>query len=109
MALSPDLAQGWVEEKKAALGDPEFRRLYLAGDQALSWDPDDPRLEKIAGAMADWAARRDRETVAPPDGQAISDMPLVAALIDSYVASSSPALRKLGELSKAKLQSRSPS
>ena len=47
--------------------------------------------------------------MAPPDGRAISDMPLVAALIDSYVASSSPALRKLGELSKAKLQSRSPS
>jgi DNA-binding transcriptional MerR regulator len=108
MALTPQLAPGWVEAKKAAMADPEFRRLYLAGDQALSWDPDDPRLEKIAAAMADWAARRDRETVAPPDGRAISDMPMVAALIDSYVASSSPALRKLGELSKAKLQSRGP-
>ncbi len=109
VALTPELAPGWVEEKKAALADPEFRRLYLAGDQALSWDPGDPRLEKIAETMADWAARHDRETVAPPDGPAIGDMPMVAALIDSYVASSSPALRKLGELSKAMLRDRSPS
>ena len=108
-ALTPDLASGWVEEKKAALADPDFRRLYQAGDQALSWGPDDPRLEKIAESMADWAARHDREAAAPPDGPAISDVPTVAALIDSYVASSSPTLRKLGELSKAKLQSRSPS
>jgi DNA-binding transcriptional MerR regulator len=109
MAVTPELALGWVEEKKAAMADPEFRRLYLAGDQALSWDPDDPRLEEVAEAMAGWAARHDRDTAAPPDGRAISDIPMVAALIDSYVASSSPALRKLGELSQAKLQSRSPS
>jgi DNA-binding transcriptional MerR regulator len=109
LALTPQLAPGWVEEKKGALADPEFRRLYLAGDQALSWDPGDPRLEKLAETMADWAARRGRESVAPPDGRAIGDMPMVVALIDSYVASSSPALRKLGELSKAKLRDRTPS
>jgi DNA-binding transcriptional MerR regulator len=109
MALTPELAPGWVQEKKAAMADPEFRRLYLAGDQALSWDPDDPRLDKVAESMADWAVHHDRETVAPPDERTIGDMPLAVALIDSYVASSSPALRKLGELSKAKLQSRSPS
>jgi DNA-binding transcriptional MerR regulator len=106
MALTPELAPGWVEEKKAALADPEFRRLYLAGDQALSWDPDDPRLEKIAEAMAAWAAQHNRAP-APPDGPPGSDMALVVALIDTYVASSWPALRKLGELSKAIMRNRS--
>jgi DNA-binding transcriptional MerR regulator len=106
MALSPELALGWVEEKKAAMADPEFRRLYLAGDQALAWDPEDPRLEKIAASMADWAAEHDQETAPPPDRRTASDMAAVVALIDSYVASSSPALRKLGELSKAMLRDR---
>jgi DNA-binding transcriptional MerR regulator len=106
MALSPELALGWVEEKKAAMADPEFRRLYLAGDQALAWDPEDPRLEKIAASMADWAARRDQEIAPPTDRRTASDMAAVVALIDSYVASSSPALRKLGELSKAMLRDR---
>jgi DNA-binding transcriptional MerR regulator len=109
LALSPELALGWAEEKKAALADPEFRRLYLAGDQALSWDPDDPRLNKIAESMAEWAAQRDKRTAPPRDRPGADDLALVAALIDSYVASSSPALRKLGELSKAMLRDRSPS
>jgi DNA-binding transcriptional MerR regulator len=109
LALSPELALGWAEEKKAALADPEFRRLYLAGDQALSWDPDDPRLNKIAEWMAEWAARRDKRTAPPRDRPGAGDLALVAELIDSYVTSSSPTLRKLGELSKAMLRDRSPS
>jgi DNA-binding transcriptional MerR regulator len=109
LALTPELAPGWIEEKKAALADPEFRRLYLAGDQALGWDPADPRLERVAASMADWAARRDDTTAPPPDGQAGRDMARVTALIDSYVASSSPALRRLGEISKAMLRDRGAS
>ena len=43
-ALSPELVPEWVQVKRAALDDPEFRRIYVLGDQAFDWDPADPRL-----------------------------------------------------------------
>ena len=55
-ALSPDLVPEWVSTKRAALDDPEFRRIYVLGDQALDWDPADPRIADLADAMADWAS-----------------------------------------------------
>lgn len=52
MGLRLDLASTFDKE---ALGDPVFRRLYLAGDKAFGWDPADPRLTELAALMADWS------------------------------------------------------
>jgi DNA-binding transcriptional MerR regulator len=38
-ALSPELVPAWAAEKARQLSDPEFRRLYLACDEAYDWDP----------------------------------------------------------------------
>ena len=35
VALSPELIPEWVSTKRAALDDPEFRRIYVLGDQAF--------------------------------------------------------------------------
>ena len=61
-ALSPELVPEWVSTKRAALDDPEFRRIYVLGDQALDWDPADPRIAELADAMADWAAHSRPDT-----------------------------------------------
>ena len=105
VAISPELAPGWAKEKKAAMADPEFRRLYLAGDEALDWDPADPRLAKLAEAMADWAAQRDQDTGQPPSEPTGSDS-VAVTLMNSHVATSSPAWQKLNDLSKDLLRDR---
>ena len=56
-ARSPGRAAGLADDKRTALADPEFRRLYLAIDRAFDWDPADPRLDELAGAMVAFAAR----------------------------------------------------
>lgn len=67
-ALSPELIPGWAAEKARQLADPEFRRLYLACEAAIDWDPDDPRIDDLVAVMAEWAGRQDTpETVGNGD------------------------------------------
>ncbi|HYI58375.1 MAG TPA: MerR family transcriptional regulator [Microlunatus sp.] len=44
----PELLGSSLATKLAYLDDPEYRDLLLALDEALSWDPDDPRLHGLA-------------------------------------------------------------
>lgn len=57
MAVSPELVPELAAAKTAALADPDFRRLYLAWEQAYDWDPDDPRLVELAAEGAAWLAK----------------------------------------------------
>ncbi|HEY2506908.1 MAG TPA: MerR family DNA-binding transcriptional regulator [Streptosporangiaceae bacterium] len=104
-ALSPDVVQAWAAEKLAALRDTEFRRLYLACDEARSLDPADPRLAELAAWMARWAADRRSAGVGGP--QPVPDdtagVSLVETLMTAQFAEASPAWRRLGELSRAGL------
>jgi len=99
-ALSPELIPGWVSQKRSALADPEFQRLYLACDEASGWDPDDPRLEKLADWVVTWTVRHE-----PVAGQAPADVPAAVTLITSDAATSSPAWRRLTELARGRLPS----
>jgi DNA-binding transcriptional MerR regulator len=92
VALSPRSVPGWVAEKNAALDDPEFRCVYLACDEALEWDPDDPRLTRLVTDIVAWDLRR------PEHGQTQSR---TVALMNSYVTASSPAWQRLAELLSA--------
>ena len=99
-ALSPELIPGWVSQKRSALADPEFQRLYLAVDEAFGWDPDDPRLEKLADWVVAWTVRHQ----AGPR-QAPADVPAAVTLVTSDAATSSPAWRRLTELARDRLPS----
>src|SRR5262249_17855928 len=44
-SASPREAAIWIADKRDALGDPEFRAIYLAYDAAFDWSPDDSRLD----------------------------------------------------------------
>ncbi len=99
-ALSPEVIPEWAGVKRAALEDPEFRRIYLLGDQALDWDPSDPRLGELADAMAVWAAgsREDTSPAETPAGLA------AVALLTSSIAGSSPSWERLNDLAHKRLE-----
>jgi DNA-binding transcriptional MerR regulator len=102
---APEQVADWVRNKKEALSDQGFRRLYLAVDQAWDLDPDDPRLEDLAAEIAKWATAHDRPGSDPCVGLPPPKITLAAQLIDAEPSSSSPAWRRLVELSKLHLGS----
>ena len=55
-SVSPAQASVWLAEKVDALGDPEFRAMYLDYDAAFDWSPDDPRLRALADRTRRWLA-----------------------------------------------------
>jgi DNA-binding transcriptional MerR regulator len=62
-SVAPEQATRWVDEKREALRDPEFREIYLAFDRALDWSPDDPRLRPMAERMHRWLSSRSEDTI----------------------------------------------
>jgi DNA-binding transcriptional MerR regulator len=101
-ALSPEQVPSWAQEKLAAMADPEFRRLYLAADEAQDWDVGDPRLAKLAGDMAAWMARFGRSREQYPSDLAVD--PAVVTLMSDHVAESLPVWRRLAELASEQLR-----
>jgi DNA-binding transcriptional MerR regulator len=99
-ALSPEVIPEWAGVKRAALDDPDFRRIYLLCDQALDWDPADPRVPDLADAMAAWAAasRPDTPPAETPAGVA------AVALLSSGITSSSPSWERLNHLAQKRLE-----
>ena len=106
-ALSPEVVPEWTGQKRAALADPEFRRIYLAYDEARDWDPADPRLKPLAERTVEWMATHHDAVV----GTRSSTLPgepnvvLVAQLMDAESAYTSPALNRLAELCRSHLNS----
>ncbi len=47
-AAYPEMLVSSVATKLASLQDPEYRDLLLAMDDAIDWDPEDPRLDGLA-------------------------------------------------------------
>jgi DNA-binding transcriptional MerR regulator len=95
-ARSPGRAAELAKGKRSGLADPEFRRLYLACDQAFDWDPADPRLEEVADAMVAFAARHRPDPGSDPDpDRATLDDPVAVDLLSSPPGGSSPAWEQL--------------
>ena len=99
-ARSPGQVAGLAEDKRSALADPEFRRLYLACDQAFNWDPADPRLEEVADGMMAYAARHRADR---PDGATLDD-PVAMDLLSSQPGGTSPAWQRLLQLTSDRSQ-----
>jgi DNA-binding transcriptional MerR regulator len=60
-ALDPDVVPRRVREKNAGFDDPETTRLYLAVDQAVDWEPDDPRLDRLIDDMDAWEVEHEHD------------------------------------------------
>ncbi|MFJ9899198.1 MerR family transcriptional regulator [Streptomyces sp. NPDC091280] len=97
-ATHPDHAITLFHDQARTLADPEPRQLFLDYDRAHDLDPDDPRVDDLAGRIA--RAHRERYGPAGPPGPTDSEIP---ALIQGTVNASSPAWRRLDTLIRARL------
>jgi DNA-binding transcriptional MerR regulator len=89
-AVAPAEAAVWLADKVSSLGDPEFRQIYLAYDEAFEFPAEDPRLPALARRAADWLARRPPVPLGDPE---------VAALAMAAAGASSPAWDRMAALS----------
>jgi len=98
-AVSPQDAATWLADKHDALGDAEFRALYLEYDTAFGWSPDDPRLAALADRARRWLADRHRGS---GSGAGSVRDPAIARLVASTGETSSPAWDRLNEIAGAR-------
>ncbi|WET80004.1 MerR family transcriptional regulator [Amycolatopsis sp. QT-25] len=88
-ALEPRAMPERLRDKNAAFDDPETLRVYLACDQAIGWDPRDPRLDRLIDDLDAWAIEHERDGGRPGHRE----------LVVSRISESSPAWRRIvGEL-----------
>lgn len=52
-ALVPEVFDGFLAQLEHGLDDPEYIDLTRRAREAETWEPDDPRIEELATAMAD--------------------------------------------------------
>lgn len=98
-ATHPQMAAQVLQDQAQAVEDPLLRQVFLDYDRARELEPDDPRLDRLAGRMV--AATRARYAGGSLPGQDVaSDIP---ELIQRAVNSSSPAWRRIDELVRGRL------
>jgi len=101
-SASPKQAAIWFADKIDAMGDPEFRAIYLKYDAAFDWSPDDRRLNALAVRTERWFAKRP-DRLKGGEGSVLD--PTLAQLVSTSVGASSPAWDRLGEIGKDRTKS----
>ena len=96
-SASPKQAAIWLADKREAIGDPEFRAIYLEYDAAFDWSPDDPRLYALAARAERLMAKRHRRLKA--GDQSVVD-PTIAELVATSAGLSSPAWDRLRQIAR---------
>jgi DNA-binding transcriptional MerR regulator len=96
-SVSPNEAAIWIADKREAIGDPEFRAMYLEYDAAFDWSPEDPRLYALADRTQRWIANRRRTSASP---EVLDQDPAIAQLVAMSAGTSSPAWDRLTEIAK---------
>ncbi|WP_030610306.1 MerR family transcriptional regulator [Streptomyces sclerotialus] len=86
-ALDPLAVPQRIRDKNASLDDPETMRLYLACDQSVDWDPDDPRLDRLIDDLDAWESAHERN----------GGRPEFLKLVSSQIADASPAWQRILE------------
>lgn len=95
-SVAPEQASAWITDKLDAIGNPQFRAIYLDYDAAFDWPTDDPRLPDLADRTRRWLA--DRGTTA---GGATPDLdPTLIRLVNDSVGVTSPAWQQLAYLAR---------
>jgi DNA-binding transcriptional MerR regulator len=101
-SVSPKEAAIWIADKRDALGDPEFRALYLEYDAAFDWSPDDPRLYALVDRSQRWITNQHGRI---EGGERSHQDPTIAQLVATSVGAS-PAWDRLTEIAKERMRGR---
>jgi DNA-binding transcriptional MerR regulator len=103
-ALAPDFFDGFLTQLEHRLDDPEYVELQQRGWDALAWDPDDPRLDDLASAIADNLLAHRALMEAQADFFSTPDATTRHGLINDHRADETPTLARLRGLIEAELR-----
>jgi DNA-binding transcriptional MerR regulator len=94
-AHSPEQMPKWIALKREEIEDPKVVELYQRLDQAIDWQPDDPRLPELADLLAATIANADNwEAYDADDDMAVE----LVELLDSFFVDAVPVARRLMQL-----------
>ncbi|MGW7416706.1 MerR family transcriptional regulator [Streptomyces sp. NPDC054863] len=88
-ALDPHVVPQRIREKNADLDDPGTTRLLLACDEAVDWDPHDPRLDRLIDDLDAWEIAHARDSAQD------SDRSGYLKLVSSRISEASPAWQRI--------------
>ncbi|GGK19429.1 MerR family transcriptional regulator [Streptomyces camponoticapitis] len=103
-ALVPEVLDNFLTMLEHWTGDPEFVELTKRGWEAMSWDPDDPRIEELATATAG-KLLADRALLAMPTSfQNRSDAASRYGVVNHHREERAPSIARLNTLIEAELR-----
>lgn len=103
-ALIPEIFDNFLTQLERSLDDPESVELTKRAWEARSWDPDDPRIEELASALAD-KLLADRALLAmPAKFQNRSDAASRYRLVNHHREDQEPSIARLNALIEANLR-----
>ncbi|WP_328929831.1 MerR family transcriptional regulator [Streptomyces sp. NBC_00190] len=103
-ALVPEIFDSFLARLGHLLDDPEHVELTKRGLDAMSWDPDDPRIEELAQTLAD-KLLANRALLAMPTGfQNQSDAASRYGLVNHHREDQAPSIARLNTLVEANLR-----
>jgi DNA-binding transcriptional MerR regulator len=104
-ALVPEGFDGFLTQLEHWLDDPGYVDLIRRGWEAESWDPDDPRIEELATAMAEHHLANPALLGNPTSVRAWTSASTQYRLINNHREDRAPISARLTALTEAKLRS----
>ncbi|MYT72495.1 hypothetical protein K377_08249, partial [Streptomyces sp. PsTaAH-137] len=103
-ALIPEIFDRFLSQLEHSLDDPESVELTKRGWEARSWDPDDPRLEKLASALAGKLLSNRGLLAVPAEFRDQSDAASRYGMVNHHREDRSPSIARLNALVEANLR-----
>jgi DNA-binding transcriptional MerR regulator len=103
-ALVPEGFDSFLSQLEHRLGDPEFVDLTQRSWDALSWDPDDPRVEELASALAANLLAKPELLAVPAGFQARPDTAARYGMVNTHGQEEWPTAARLTALVEARLR-----
>lgn len=103
-ALVPEGFDDFLTQLEHRLDDSEFIDLTKRSWDALSWDPDDPRIDELASALSDNLLANHVPLAMPTGFQARSNAATRYGLINHHREDQSPTLARLNALIETNLR-----
>ncbi|PJN40097.1 MerR family transcriptional regulator [Streptomyces sp. CB02959] len=104
-ALVPEGFDGFLTQLEHGLDDPEYIDLAKRGWEAETWEPDDPRIDELATAMADHYLANPALLGNPTSLQAWSRASTQYRLINNHRGDQAPISARLTALTETRLRS----
>jgi hypothetical protein len=104
-ALVPDGFDDFLAQLEHRLDDPGYIDLTKRGSEAQTWEPDDPRIEELAAAMADHYLANPALLGNPTGLHAWTNASAQYRLINNHRGDQAPISARLTALTEMKLRS----